>query len=71
MTSGLTTRAIMHRWAMCHDTWMIAKHFDISEAEVSRILAAEQDRRHRAKTNAARHREQLRMLRQTFSAAPF
>jgi hypothetical protein len=68
---SLTTRAVMQRWAKCHDTWMIAKHFGISEAEVSRILAAEQDRKHRVRETAARHRERLRVLRQTFSATPF
>lgn len=68
---GITTRAVMQRWAMCHDTWMIAEHFGIAEAEVSEILAAEQDRKHRVKATAARHREQLRQLRQHFAATPF
>lgn len=68
---GLTTRAVMQRWAKHHDTWMIAKHFGVSEAEISRIVAAEQDRRHRLATGAAQQRERLRELRQTFSATPF
>jgi hypothetical protein len=69
--SGLTTRAVMQRWAKHHDTWMISKHFGVSEAEVSRIVSAEQDRKHRVRTGASRHREHLRVLRQTFSATPF
>lgn len=68
---GITTRAVMQRWAMSHDTWMIAQHFGISEAEVARILAAEQDRKARVKANAARHREDLRQLRAHFAATPF
>lgn len=68
---GITTRAVMQRWAMSHDTWMIAKHFGISEAEVSKILAAEQDRKALVKATAARHREQLRQLRQHFATTPF
>jgi hypothetical protein len=61
----------MQRWAMSHDTWMIAKHFGVSEADVSKILAAEQDRKHRVADGARRHREQLRRLRQSFAATPF
>lgn len=68
---GITTRAIMQRWAMSHDTWMIAQHFGIEEFEVARIVAAEQDRKARVKANNIRRREQLRQLREHFSATPF
>lgn len=68
---GITTRAVMQRWAKAHDTWMIAEHFGITEAEVARIVAAEQDRKHRVAEGARRHREQLRRLRQHFSSSPF
>ena len=68
---GITTRAVMQRWAMSHDTWMIAQHFGISEAEISKILAAEQDRKARIKANNVRRREALRQLREHFSATPF
>lgn len=56
---GLTARAIMQRWAKCHDTWMIAKYLGVTEAEVYRILAAEQDRKERIRATAAQHRERL------------
>jgi hypothetical protein len=68
---GITTRAVMQRWAMSHDTWMIAQHFGITEAEVTRILAAEQDRKARVKANNIRRREELRQLREHFAATPF
>lgn len=68
---GITTRAVMQRWAMSHDTWMIAQHFGISEPEVARIVAAEQDRKARVKANTIQRREELRRLREHFSATPF
>ena len=68
---GVTTRAVMQRWMAGHDTWMIAKHFEISEGEVHGIVAKERDRLQRVKETARLHREQLRLLRQRFSATPF
>lgn len=65
---GITTHAVMQRWAMSHDTWMIAQHFGITEPEVCKIVASEHDRKHRVKVKAARHREQLR---QHFAVTPF
>lgn len=67
---GITTRAVMDRWMAGHDTWLIAKHFGISEGEVHRIVATERDRMHRVKETSRRHREQLRQLREHFSATP-
>lgn len=68
---GVTTRAVMQRWMAGHDTWMIAKHFGISEGAVHGIVAKERDRLHRVKETAQRRRDQLRQLREHFSATPF
>lgn len=75
MTDGsfarITTRDVMQRWAKCHDTWMIAQHLGTSEAEIARILAAEQDRKHRVADGLRRHHERLRLLQQRYVYKPF
>jgi hypothetical protein len=61
-----TCKAVIRRWRKGHDTWMIGRHYGIAEADVCRILAAEQDRKRRNKIAAMR-----RAITADFAASPF
>jgi hypothetical protein len=50
-----TTRAaVIRRWNLGYDTLTVGRHYGIDEADVCRILAAKQDRKHFVKLALAR-----------------
>ena len=48
-------RSVAGFWRRGTDTLDLAQHFDMAEADVCRIIAADQDRRHAARAAAQRH----------------